>query len=30
MTGSAARAYALHLAVIAALFVVQFALPAYH
>jgi branched-chain amino acid transport system permease protein len=30
MSGSALRIYALHLAVIAALFVVQFALPAYH
>jgi len=30
MTGSATRVYALHLAVIVALFVIQFALPAYH
>jgi branched-chain amino acid transport system permease protein len=30
MSGSALRAYALHLGVIAALFAVQFALPAYH
>jgi branched-chain amino acid transport system permease protein len=30
MTGRATRLYALHLAVIAALFAMQFALPAYH